>query len=202
MSDQDEGTVLHVGSDRKKEGLKDWYGRLTEEQREAIASISMDMWPAFIHATLESLPGADEKIAFDKIHVARYLSETVDKIRRQEHKALFKEGYEDLKGSKYDWLYNPENMTRKQKTRSKLLRESTLKTARAWAIKELAMSLWHYVSKTWTRKAWERWLSWAVRSRLKPIRDVARTIREHLWGILNAIVLKVSNGPAEGSTAG
>jgi transposase len=198
VSDQDEGTVLHVGSDRKKEGLKDWYGSLTEEQREAIESISMDMWPAFINATLESIPEAEEKIAFDKFHVAKYLGEAVDKVRRQEHKALMSEGYEDLKGSKYDWLYNPENMTHKQKIRFKMLRESTLKTARAWAIKELAMSLWHYVSKTWARKGWEQWLSWAVRSRLNPIKKVAKTIKEHLWGILNAIVLKVSNGPAEG----
>ncbi len=198
VSDQKAGTVLHVGSDRKKQGLKDWYGSLSEEQREAIESVSMDMWPAFIHATLESIPGAEGKIAFDKFHVAKYLGEAVDKVRRQEHKVLMSEGYEDLKGSQYDWLYNPENMTRKQKMRFKMLRESTLKTARAWAIKELAMSLWHYVSKTWARKGWEQWLSWAVRSRLKPIKEVAKTIKEHLWGILNAIVLKVSNGPAEG----
>ncbi len=198
VSDQEAGTVLHVGSDRKKETLKDWYGGLTQEQRAAIESVSMDMWPAFINATLESIPGAEEKIAFDKFHVAKYLGEAVDKVRRQEHKALMAEGYEDLKGSKYDWLYNPENMTHKQKVRFKALRESTLKTARAWAIKELAMSLWHYVSKTWARKAWKQWLSWAVRSRLNPIKAVAKTIKEHLWGILNAVVLKVSNGPAEG----
>jgi len=198
VSDQEGGTVLYVGSDRKKEGLKDWYDSLTEEQRVAIESVSMDMWPAFINATLESIPEAEEKIAFDKFHVAKYLGEAVDKVRRQEHKALMSEGYEDLKGSKYDWLYNPENMTHKQKIRFKMLRESTLKTARAWAIKELAMSLWHYVSKTWARKGWEQWLSWAVRSRLNPIKEVAKTIKEHLWGILNAIVLKVSNGPAEG----
>ena len=198
VSDQVAGTVLHVGDDRKKQGLKDWYGSLNEEQRGAIESISMDMWPAFINATLESIPDAEDKIAFDKFHVAKYLGEAVDKVRRQEHKALMSEGYEDLKGSKYDWLYNPENMTRKHKMRFKMLRESTLKTARAWAIKEMAMSLWHYVSKTWARKGWEQWLSWAVRSRLKPIRDVARIIKDHLWGILNAIVLKVSNGPAEG----
>ena len=178
VSDQETGTVLHVGSDRKKQGLKDWYGSLSEEQREAIESVSMDMWPAFINATLESIPDAEEKIAFDKFHVAKYLGEAVDKVRRQEH--------------------NPENMTRRQKMRFKLLRESTLKTARAWAIKELAMSLWHYVSKTWARKGWEQWLAWAVRSRLKPIKEVAKTLKEHLWGILNAIVLKVSNGPAEG----
>lgn len=198
VSDQDEGNVLHVGSDRKKETLKAWYESLTEEQREAIESVCMDMWPAFINATLESLPEAEEKIAFDKFHVAKYLGEAVDKVRRQEHKALMAEGYEDLKGSKHDWLYNPENMTRKQKLRFRSLRDSTLKTARAWAIKELAMSLWHYVSKTWARKGWEQWLSWAVRSRLEPIKEVARTIKEHLWGILNAVVLKVSNGPAEG----
>ena len=198
VSDQKAGTVLHVGSDRKKQGLKDWYDSLSEEQCTAIKSVSMDMWPAFINATLESIPNAEEKIAFDKFHVAKYLGEAVDKVRRQEHKALMSEGYEDLKGSKYDWLTNPENMTRKHKMRFKLLRESTLKTARAWAIKEMAMSLWHYVSKTWARKGWEQWLSWAVRSRLKPIKEVAKTIKEHLWGILNAIVLKVSNGPAEG----
>ena len=198
VSDQKAGTVLHVGGDRKKQGLKDWYSSLNEEQRGAIESISMDMWPAFINATLESIPNAEDKIAFDKFHVAKYLGDAVDKVRRQEHKALMSEGYDDLKGSKYDWLYNPENMTRKHKMRFKVLRESTLKTARAWAIKEMAMSLWHYVSKTWAQKGWKQWLAWAVRSRLKPIREVARIIKDHLWGILNAIVLKVSNGPAEG----
>jgi transposase len=198
VSDQIAGTVLHVGSDRKKATLKAWYESLTEVQREAIESISMDMWPAFINATLESLSGAKEKIAFDKFHVAKYLGEAVDKVRRQEHKALMAAGYEDLKGSKYDWLYNPKNMTYQQKNRFKALRDSTLKTARAWAIKELAMSLWHYASKTWAQKGWKRWLSWAVRCRLDPIKKVAKTIKEHLWGILNAIVLKVSNGPAEG----
>ena len=198
VSDQGSGTVLHVGEDRKKETLHGWYERLSEAQREAITSVSMDMWPAFINATREGVPAADEKIAFDKFHVAKYLSDAVDKVRRQEHKALMAQGYEDLKGSKHDWLYNPENMTRQQKKHFASLRDSNLKTARAWAIKEFAMSLWHYTSITWAKKGWGRWLSWAVRSRLEPIKKVAKTIREHLWGILNAIILKVSNGPAEG----
>jgi transposase len=197
VSDQTEGTVLHVGEDRKKATLKAWYDRLTNEQRAAIQSVSMDMWPAFINATLEGIPDAEEKIAFDKFHVAKYLGEAVDKVRRREHKALMAVGDEQLKGSKYAWLTNPQNMTRKKKYEFKALRDSALKTARAWAIKELAMSLWHYTSKSWARKGWEQWLSWAVRSRLEPVKAVARTIKEHLWGILNAIVLQVSNGPAE-----
>ncbi|MCF6282482.1 MAG: transposase [Candidatus Polarisedimenticolaceae bacterium] len=158
----------------------------------------MDMWPAFINASLESLPNAKKKVAFDKFHIAKYLGEVVDEVRCEEHKALMAEGCDDLKGSKYSWLYNPENMSRKQKLRFSTLRDSTLKTARAWAIKELAMSLWGYVSKTWALKGWRRWLSWAIRCRLKPIKKVAVMIKVHLWGILNAIILKVSNGPAEG----
>ncbi|MBT8419903.1 MAG: ISL3 family transposase [Gammaproteobacteria bacterium] len=198
VSDQDTGHVLHVAEDRKKANLKAWYASLSGEQITAIESVSMDMWPAFINATLESIPGAEEKIAFDKFHVAKYLGEAVDKVRREEHKALMAEGRDDLKGSKYTWQYNQQNMSARQWRDFKSLRESALKTARAWAIKELAMSLWHYISKTWAKKGWKRWLSWAVRSRLEPIKKVARMIKKHLWGILNAVVLKVSNGPAEG----
>ena len=197
-SDQASGTVVRVGQDRKKATVKAWYQGLASEQLEAIESVSMDMWPAFINAILECVPGADAKIAFDKFHVAKYLGGAVDKVRRQENRAMLAQGREDLKGSKYAWLYNPANMPRDKKREFKALRDSALKTARAWAIKETAMSLWHYVSKTWAEKAWRKWLPWAVRSRLEPIKKVARTIKEHLWGILNAVVLKVSNGPAEG----
>jgi len=198
VSDQESGTVVHVGEDRKKATITGWYQGLEPEQLAAIESVSMDMWPAFINATLECVPGAEDKIAFDKFHVAKYLGEAVDQVRRTEHKALMSQGREDLKGSKYAWLYNPANMARDKKREFKELRDSALKTARAWAIKETAMSLWHYVSKTWAAKGWKQWLSWAVRSRLDPIKKVARTIKSHLWGILNAVVLKVSNGPAEG----
>ena len=99
-------------------------------------------------------------------------------------------------------MTHPANMSAKQKARFQQLRTSTLKTARAWAIKEMALQLWHYVHRTWAHKGWERWLSWAMRCRLEPVKAAARTIKTHLWGILNAIILKVSNGPAEASTAG
>ena len=88
-------------------------------------------------------------------------------------------------------------MSRKQWRGFKALRESTLKTARAWAIKELAMSLWGYTSRSWAMKAWKQGLSWAVRSRLEPVKKVAKTIKAHLWGIVNAVLLRADNGGAE-----
>ena len=197
VSDHTDGTVIHVGEDRKKKTLKQWYHSLSKAQLQSISSVSIDMWPAFINATLEAVPGAHNKIAFDKFHVAKYLTEAVDKVRRQEHNALLQVGVDDLKGTKYDWLKNRANMTHQQKLRFKVLRDRSLKTARAWAIKELAMSLWDYVSRSWAEKAWNKWLSWALRCRLEPVKKAARTIKIHLWGILNAVVLDVSNGPAE-----
>ena len=109
-----------------------------------------------------------------------------------------REGWEDLKGTKFDWLTNLRNLSRKRQCAFKMLRASTLKTARAWAIKTLAMKLWHYVSRTWAEKGWGQWYAWAIRSRLaSPIKKVVRIIKKHLWGILNAIVLQASNGASE-----
>nr|VFK43908.1 MAG: Transposase [Candidatus Kentron sp. TC] len=102
------------------------------------------MWPAFIDAARESLPGAKEKIAFDKCHVAKYLGKAVDRVRRQEHKASMAEGREDLKGSKYDRLYEKAHRMAEKHGNFRWLRESAVKTVRAWArqgIGHLSMGL-------------------------------------------------------------
>lgn len=197
VTDPDAGHVLHVADDRKTESLEQFYAGLDAAQKAAIRGVSMDMWPAFITATRRHLPDADSKIGFDKFHVAKLLGEAIDKVRRQENKALSADGVGVLKGSKYTWLTHPDNMTDAQHARFTALRHSTLKTARAWAIKDMAMQLWSYRSRAWAAKAWRRWLSWAQRCRLAPLQVVAKTIKRQLWGVLNAIVLGLHNGHAE-----
>ena len=80
-------------------------------------------------------------------------------MRKQEHTGLMKEGWDDLKGPKYDWLTNLRNLTRKRQCAFKVLRSSTLKTA-----------------------VWRQWYAWAICSRLAPSKAVARIIKKHLWG--------------------
>lgn len=198
VTDPQAGQVLHVADERRSESLAGFYAGLSDAQKAGIEAVSMDMWPAYINATLAQVPGAHDKIAFDRFHVAKLLGEAVDQVRRQEHGQLRSQGREDLKGSRYVWLTDPSNMTTAQKDRFQSLRQGALKTARAWAIKDLASRLWDYRSRTWAKKAWDRWLGWALRCRLPPMRKVALTIKAHLWGILNAIVLRHSNGHAEG----
>jgi len=119
-------------------------------------------------------------------------------VRRSEHKQLLEQGCDDLKGTRYLWLSKRENLSSQRWEDLNALRERTLKTAEAWSIKELMMSLWEYKTRGWARKAWEQSLHWAKRTGLGPVVSVAQTLERHLQGILNAIVLRATNGMAEG----
>lgn len=198
VSDRQSGDVVHVEREHKQSSLDAFYQQIGEEGCAQIASVTMDMWPAYIASTRAHVPEADEKIAFDKFHVAQALGEAVDQVRRAEHKTLMREGDDSLKGTRYLWLRHPKTVSdRDWNGRFAALRDSVLTTARAWAIKESAMQLWEYRSRTWARKAWERWYAWAIRSRLVPIKRVAKMVKRHLEGIINAVVLKANNAMAE-----
>ena len=200
--DAPEPTVIYVGEGHSKETLTAFYKSLSTEAKQQIEAVSMDMWPAYIGATRDAIPDADEKICFDKFHVAKHLGDAVDKVRRAEHTALMKGGDERLKGSKYLWLQNPDNMSEERwEERFSVLRASALKTARAWAVKEEAMTLWTYVARGWASKAWKKLIGWMMRTRLEPVKRVGRMVKNHLWGIINAIVLKVTNARMESINA-
>lgn len=199
--DQDAGAVLHVADGRGRDVLDDFFETFSAEERQQVESVAMDMWGPYIASVIAKIPDAGAKIAFDKFHVAQHLGKAVDKVRRQENKALLAEGDEQLKGSRYLWLQHPDHLSAKRWAAFEPLRVGSLKTARAWAIKELAMTLWWYRSRAWARRAWLKWYSWAIRCRLEPVRRVARMIKSHLYGILNATVLGVTNARSEGINA-
>ncbi len=167
VQDQESGHVLHVGKGRGRESLDDFYKTLGRERLSRIESVSMDMHQPYIQSTLKHVAVAEKKICFDKFHVAMHLGEAVDKVRRQEHKQLTGRGDETLKGTKYLWLRNPEKMKDEDWWSLEGLKDCALRTARAWAIKEFAMTLWDYVSRGWAVKAWKGWLAWAQRCRLE-----------------------------------
>lgn len=197
VTDHVSGDVIHVADDRKKESLESFFEDLEPADLLRIESVSMDMWGPFIAVVEEVVHKAEEKICFDKFHVAQHLGDAVNKVRRQEQREQLKEGDRSLVGTKYTWLRNPEKLPRDSMDFFERMKRIAVRTARAWAIKEQGMSLWHYASRAWARKAWKAWIAWAIRSRLEPIKKVARMISKHLEGIINAIVLGVTNAKSE-----
>jgi len=197
VTDLLEDCVVYVADDRRKESLEGFFDQFEPSELGRIEAISMDMWQPYITVVEENIYRADEKICFDKFHVAKYLGDAVNKVRRGEHREMLAEGDRSLVGSRHAWLRNPENMTAEQASFLERVKRLALRTARAWAIKEHAMCLWHYVSRGWARRAWKAWISWAMRSRLEPVKAVARLVKRHLDGIINAIVLQATNAGAE-----
>lgn len=201
VSDLERSRVLHVSDDRKAESLDGFWALLTPEQLREIEAVAMDMCAAYVRSVRDHLGDADSKICFDRFHVARLLNDAVNEVRKRENRELSEAGYYAPKGTKYVWAQNPENMPRERRVMFDLLRDSTLKAAKAWALKDAARWLWSYVRRGWAARQWKRWIAWAMRSRLEPMKRAARTIRAHLWGIVNAIVLKVTNAGAESLNA-
>lgn len=201
VSNQETDAVLHVADDRRQASLDEFWARLTPEQLAQIESIAMDMCAAYVRSTMEHVPGAEEKIAFDRFHVAKAINEAVNEVRKREHRELLEQGDTTLSRTKYIWLKNPENQDESHGAIFELAKDIGLKVARAWAIKETARGLWGYLAKGWAKRAWMKWISWASRCRLEPMRRVAQMVKKHLWGILNAIVLRVTNAGAESLNA-
>ena len=147
---------------------------------EQIEVVCMDMSKAFIQGAAKHLPGA--AIAFDRFHVVQMANKAVDLVRREEARD---EGW--LKKTRWAWLKDRSKWTDKEKQKMDWLPHSRLKTARAWRIKEALRDIYALKADAdQTAKALRRWLHWAERSRLYPIKDLAKSIKTHWLGIVKS----------------
>jgi transposase len=199
VNDLDHGRVLYVAEDRKETSLDGFWPMLNEKQKEGILGVAMDMWDPYVNSVNKHLPDANQKIVFDKFHIAGHLGEAVDRVRREERKNPTAD--DSLIGTKYLWLRNPESFTAEAWKAFQSLRKSTLQTARAWALKESAMSLFDFVYEGAARNHFKWWYNWATHSRLQPVIKVARTLKGRLANILTYLKHRITNATSESINA-
>ncbi len=197
VCDLERGSVEEVTEGNSCQSLQIYLDGLTSEQLEGIQTVAMDMAGGYINAISGSIASGREKIVFDRYHIMKLMNEAVDKVRQQEHKMLSGKGKSILKGTKFIWLYAQENMPSSYLEDFRSLKSTDLKTARAWAIKENLRNLWWYRTEAWAEKFWKRWYSWAIRSRLAPVKKTARTLKDHLYGILSYCKHRITNAMTE-----
>ena len=196
LTDQDHRRVLDVTKDRTIVATDELWQTLNENQRNGVESVSLDMWQAFMTSSNNNAPNAE--IVHDKFHVSKYLNEAVDKVRRREHRELKSEGDERLTGLRQLLLYNEENLKEDGQVEMQILQKSDLQTGRAWAIKENFRHFWLSEDSESADTFFRSWYGWAIRSRLEPIKKVARMLKSHLPGLLSYFRHHVTNGIAEG----
>jgi transposase len=191
--------VLYVADDRKEESLAGfWAMGLTQEQRQGIEVVAMDMWDPYVRATEKCLPDGKSKIVFDRYHIMAHLNKGVDRVRRAEAKELSAQGDRRLVGTKYTWLRNRANFDDASWRRFAPLRRSNLKVARAWAIKETAANLWTYSYEKAARTFFDRWYYWVTHSQLEPMIEKAKMLKRRLANILTFVKHPVTNAASEG----
>jgi len=162
---------------------------------EQVRNVCIDMSTSYRAGLGEHIPWA--AITFDEFHVIALVNKAVDEVRRQEVKAV-----PELKRSRYIWLKDTHNWSRKQLVQFVDLRALNLKTHRAFRIKESLREIFRTAqSATEADTLLNGWYSWARRCRLEPIKKVAKTLKDHWQGILNAFDSKLTNGRVEAANS-
>ena len=194
FADMRERCVLFATEGRGAETVGAFKEDLEEHGGDAanVREVCCDMSPAFISGVEEHLHEAH--ITFDKYHVMKIINDAVDKVRRQEQKER-----PELKGTRYVWLKNENNLTHKQADAlgGLVLPELNLKTARAYQIKINFQELWEQESED-AETFLKKWYFWATHSRLKPIVAAAKAIKRHWDGVLRWFESGINNGILEG----
>jgi transposase len=162
-------------------GFFRWFG---PERTIRIQFVCSDMWKPYLKVIAKKAGHAVHIL--DRFHIMMHVSKAIDKIRAEEVKALKARGQEPvLTRTRWLLLKRPENLTDSQFSRLGDLVRLNLRSLRAWLLKEDLQRFWEYVSPYWAGVFLERWCVRAMRSRLEPMKPVARMLRNHRDLILN-----------------
>lgn len=195
VADINEKKTIFVTEGRSHDAVREFVEDLEQHNGSAenITSVSCDMSPAFIKGVEENLPNAE--ITFDKFHVIKLINEAVDSVRREEQHSN-----PILKNSRFVFLKNQSNYTKKQREKYEEIKTSKLniKTFKALQIRELFQQIYLSQSKEIFEAMLKKWYFWATHSRIHQIVAVAKTIKHHWDGIINWASSRINNGILEG----
>ena len=157
------------------------------------------MWKPYLNVIGEQLAQAVHVL--DRFHIMKKMNEALDEVRRAEARRLKTEGYEPvLQNSRWCLLKRPENLTDKQTVKLSELLRYNLQSVRGYLLREDFQRFWEYVSPLWAGKFLDQWCTRTMRSKLEPMKKVARSLRLHRPLILNWFRAKgtLSAGAVEG----
>ena len=182
--DEDQKRLLWIGPDRKAKTLLRFFRFLGKERTARLQFICSDMWKAYLKVIAKKAKHAVHIL--DRFHVMQRMNKAMNEVRAAEVKELKRDGYEPhLKGARWLLLKRPENLTEKQAVKLDALLQYNLKSLRSHLMKEDFQRFWGYWSPGWAGRFLDQWCTRAMRSKIEPMKKVARTLREKRELILN-----------------
>ena len=191
--------LLWVAQERTEQSLRGFFQYLSDAERQSIRFVCSDMWQPYLNVIAEQLKQAIHVL--DRFHVMKKMNEAIDEVRRGEVRRLAEDGYEPvLKHSRWCLLKRPENRTEKETVKLSELLQYNLQSVRSHLLREDFQRFWEYDSPSWAVKFLDQWCTRTMRSKIEPMKKIARSLREHRDLILNWFRAKgtVSSGSVEG----
>lgn len=191
--DLEKSRVIHACTGKGKATLKSIQQRLESKGVPAaqITQLSMDLSPAFIAGAAESFPAA--AITFDRFHVVKLLNEAMDKVRKVERLE-----HDDLKGHKYTFLKNRQNLTDKQEKSLTDMIELYPNLGKAYRLKVLFNDLWEMPSKEFATAFLTDWCDEVEEAKIPAFMAFAKMVKGHWSGIIHFVESRITNGILEG----
>lgn len=191
--------LLWIGRERKVKTLLGFFRWLGKARSQALRFICSDMWQPYLKVVAKKAGLAVHVL--DRFHVMSHFSKAIDEVRANETRALKAAGRVPLL-TKTRWLLlkRPENLSGKQDIRLADLLRHNLRSVRSYLLKEDFQFFWYYESPFWAGRFLDRWCTRCLRSRIEPMKKVARMLRTHRALLLNWFKAKgqVSAGAVEG----
>jgi len=191
--------LLWVGKERTIESFQGFFTVIGDEAASKIAFVCSDMWEPYLKVIREKC--SDALHILDRFHIVAKMNKALDEVRAGESRRMSSEGrIPILKKSRWLLLKREENLKTEQRFRLRDLLRYNLKTVRAYLLKEAFQQLWDYNSPIWAGKFLDEWSRQVMRSRIEPMKRIARSMREHRELILNYFRAQklLSSGVVEG----
>jgi len=191
--------LLWVGAERTEKCLRGFFDLFGAIRAAALRFICSDLWKPYLSVSAARAQQAVHVL--DRYHVMAKMNKAIDEVRAAEVKRLKQDGYEPvLKHARWVLLKRPENLTEQQAVKLKELLKYNLKAVRAYLLREEFQRFWEYRSASWARRFLGEWCVKAMRSRIEPLKKVARMLRSPEGLLLNWFRAQgtVSSGTVEG----
>jgi len=205
LIDHTNGRVLDVLESREKDVVVAWLKAGRESGLlSGVEEVTCDMWDAYVEAAKEVF-GPTIRITIDRFHVMKNFQDRLNEARRQIQRGLEKDKAKELKGSRWLWVTNPENLTAEQRAQLEVLKHKFPDLGRLAEHREALRRIFQDKRVTRPTTAVDRlrhWCQQGVRLGLKALEQFNKTVENWMEKIANYFVSRSSNGRTEGFNRG